>query len=118
MVEFSFHLLNEEIKCYFIIDLYFHPGQRKPCNDTIPQAGRESMIFGKPSKKVELYNKISAYFFLKRKKNRTNKPTPKRPKEKNNKKNTLKIHCQWSGLSRKDGIFKQVLQRLYLVNPT
>lgn len=86
MVEFSFHLLNEEIKCYFIIDLYFHPGQRKPCNDTIPQAGRESMIFGKPSKKVELYNKISAYFFLKRKKNRTNKPTPKRPKEKTTKK--------------------------------
>lgn len=83
----KFYLLNEEIKCYFIVDLYFHLGQRKSYSDTIPQVGREIMIFGKPGKKVKLYNKFSVYFFLI---SRNRKKTP-------NKKTTLKIHCQWSG---------------------
>lgn len=61
------------------MDLYFCPGQRKPYIDTIPQVGRESMIFGKPGKK-ELYNTFSAYFFLKRQK-----------------KKSSKIYSQWSG---------------------
>lgn len=50
---------------------------KKPCNDTIPQAGRENMIFGKPGKKVELYNKFSACFFMKSKK------THKKPNKQN-----------------------------------
>lgn len=57
------------------MDLYFCPGQRKPYIDTIPQVGRESMIFGKPGKK-ELYNTFSAYFFLKRQKKNPQKSTP------------------------------------------
>lgn len=104
MIEFSFPLLNEEIKCYFIIDLYFHPGQRKSYNDTIPQVGRESTLFGKHGKKVELYNKFSAHFFQKAKREKKNlqkKPTQKPPNptppKKPNQNPTFKIHCQWSG---------------------
>lgn len=28
--ESIFYFLNEEIKCYFIIEFYFHSGQKKP----------------------------------------------------------------------------------------
>lgn len=74
MVKFSFHLLNEEIKCYIIMDLYFCPGQRKPYIDTILQEGRESTIFSKPGKKIELY--IFCLFLSKKKKKILKNPLP------------------------------------------